>query len=151
MKYPIHKIRNNLFHYRAAFRRHVLRRFYGMTIGENSRISSKAKLDKTHPKGVHIGSHSHIAFDVVILTHDFIRGRHVDTFVGDYSFIGGSSILLPGIRVGNHCIIGAGSVVTKDIPDNSIAVGNPARIVRGGIQTTEYGIPVPGTFDKAPK
>ena len=47
--------------------------------------------------------------------------------------IGIRSIILPGVRVGNHCVIGAGSVVTKDIPDHSIAAGNPAKVIRGEI------------------
>lgn len=140
MKYPVRNVRNNLYHYAAVLRRAFFQTVYGMTIGENTRISRHARLDKTNPKGVHIGSHSSITFGVSILTHDFVNRRHVDTFVGDYTFIGGNAMILPGVRVGNHCIIGSGSVVTHDIPDNSIAAGNPARIIREGIQTKEYGI-----------
>lgn len=122
-----------------------------MAIGNNTRISRHARLDKTNPKGIHIGSHSSITFGVVILTHDFINRRHVDTFIGDYTFVGGNSIILPGVRVGNHCVIGAGSVVMNDIPDNSIAAGNPARIIRGGVNTTEYGILMPGSLADGPQ
>jgi acetyltransferase-like isoleucine patch superfamily enzyme len=50
--------------------------------------------------------------------------------------IGGGSILLPGITIGENAFIGAGSVVTKDIPDRAIAFGNPARIV-GKVKTEE--------------
>jgi carbonic anhydrase/acetyltransferase-like protein (isoleucine patch superfamily) len=46
---------------------------------------------------------------------------------------------MPGIRVGDGSIVGAGSVVTKDVPPNSIVVGNPAKVVRSGIQTTRGG------------
>src|SRR4051812_19573075 len=49
--------------------------------------------------------------------------------IGDDCWIGGGAIILPGIRIGNRCIVGAGAVITKDLPDDSIAVGNPARIV----------------------
>ncbi|KAB4291558.1 sugar O-acetyltransferase, partial [Bacteroides thetaiotaomicron] len=39
-------------------------------------------------------------------------------------------VICPGVTIGNRCVIGAGSVVTKDIPDDSVAVGNPARLIR---------------------
>ena len=45
-------------------------------------------------------------------------------------WIGGSSIILPGVNIGNNTVIGAGSIVTKNIPDNVVAVGNPCRIIR---------------------
>ncbi len=48
--------------------------------------------------------------------------------VDDFSFIGIGTVILPEITIGKDVIIGAGSVVTKDIPDNSVAYGNPARI-----------------------
>jgi len=50
--------------------------------------------------------------------------------VGDNVWFGGSCVILPGVTVGNNVVIGAGSVVTRDIPDNVIAAGNPARILR---------------------
>ena len=42
----------------------------------------------------------------------------------------GDEVILPGVKIGNGCTIGAGSVVTKDVPDNSLAVGNPAKVIR---------------------
>lgn len=50
--------------------------------------------------------------------------------IGDDCWIGGGSIICPGVQVGNRCVIGAGSVVTKNISDDSLAVGNPARVIR---------------------
>lgn len=50
--------------------------------------------------------------------------------IGDNVWIGGNVVINPGVTIGNGCVIGSGSVVTKDIPDNSIAVGNPARVIR---------------------
>lgn len=50
--------------------------------------------------------------------------------IGDNVWIGGNSVINPGITIGNNCVIGSGSVVTKNIPDNSIAVGNPAKVIR---------------------
>ncbi|RZI48025.1 sugar O-acetyltransferase [Lactococcus kimchii] len=50
--------------------------------------------------------------------------------IGNDCWLGGSVILLPGITVGNNVVIGAGSVVTKDVPDNVVIAGNPARIIK---------------------
>ncbi|MDE7143260.1 MAG: hypothetical protein K2N76_00510, partial [Muribaculaceae bacterium] len=45
-------------------------------------------------------------------------------------WIGGGAIICPGVTIGNRCVIGAGSVVTKNVPDDSVVAGNPARIIR---------------------
>jgi maltose O-acetyltransferase len=50
--------------------------------------------------------------------------------IGDDVWLGTRIIILPGVRVGNHSIIGAGSVVTKDVPEYAIVAGNPARVIR---------------------
>lgn len=50
--------------------------------------------------------------------------------VGDNVWIGGNVVVLPGVTIGNNTVIGAGSVVTKDIPSNVVAVGNPCRVIK---------------------
>lgn len=50
--------------------------------------------------------------------------------IGNNVWIGGSVVINPGVTIGNNAVIGSGSVVTKDIPDNCIAAGNPARVIR---------------------
>ena len=50
--------------------------------------------------------------------------------IGDNCWLGGNTIVCPGVKIGNNVVIGAGSVVTKDIPDWSIAAGNPCRVIR---------------------
>jgi maltose O-acetyltransferase len=50
--------------------------------------------------------------------------------IGSGVWIGGGAIVLPGVVIGDHCVIGASSVVTRDVPAGSLAVGNPARIIR---------------------
>jgi maltose O-acetyltransferase len=50
--------------------------------------------------------------------------------IGDNAWLGGGAIVLPGVRVGTDTVVGAGAVVTRDLPDRVVAVGNPARIIR---------------------
>ena len=50
--------------------------------------------------------------------------------IGDNVWIGGNTVINPGVHIGSNVVIGSGSVVTKDIPDNAIAVGNPCRVLR---------------------
>lgn len=50
--------------------------------------------------------------------------------IGDNVWIGGNVCVMPGVKIGNGCVIGAGSVVIKDIPDNTVSVGNPCRVIR---------------------
>ena len=50
--------------------------------------------------------------------------------IGNNVWIGGNTVICPGVTVGNNCVIGAGSVVTRDIPDWTVAAGNPCRVIR---------------------
>lgn len=111
-----------------------LRKRYKMNIGKGVCISWKTHLDTTiNPKGIYIGDNSMITAGVTILSHDHCRGIKVDTIIGKDCFIGVRSLILPGVHIGNGVIIGAGSVVTKDIPDNCIAAGNPAKVIKEGV------------------
>lgn len=129
-------LRNQLLGLRLWF----LRRYLGMDLSPECRISLKANLDKTNPSGVHIAEGTYVAFGAVILAHDMCRAMHCDTYIGANCFVGAHSIVMPGVRIGEQCIVGSGSVVTRDVPPNSIVAGNPAQIVRSGIETTRWGI-----------
>lgn len=54
----------------------------------------------------------------------------IEVTVGDNVWIGGNTVICPGVHIGSNCVIGAGSVVTRDIPDWSFAAGNPCRVIR---------------------
>lgn len=110
-----------------------------MDISYSARISVRAKLDKTNPKGIHIGEESYIASGAIIFSHDYARNLHEDTYIGKRCFIGANAIVMCGVRIGDEVIVGSGAIVTKDVPSNSIVAGNPARIMRQGIQTVKYG------------
>lgn len=114
-------------------------RVWGTHIGDGTRISLSAKIDKTFPDGIHIGKHSAVTFRSSIMTHDFVNGVHRKTTIGDYCFIGAHAVIMPGVTIGDHCIIGAGSVVLRDVPAHSLAFGNPARVMEKGIMTGEFG------------
>ncbi|RTZ64587.1 MAG: acyltransferase [Aquificaceae bacterium] len=129
--------RNKLLYARTWYFRTV----YGMNIAKDVRISFKARLDKTNPKGLTIGEKTMVTFDTIILSHDYASRKHAaKTAIGTHCFIGCGSIILPNVTIGNHVIVAAGSVVTKDVPSNSIVAGNPAKILRSDIQTIEYGM-----------
>lgn len=78
----------------------------------------------------HITDRSHNYENInisVILQGDSSKGPVV---VGDQTWLGFGVQIMPGVHIGRHCVIGAGSIVTHSIPDYSIAIGNPARVVK---------------------
>lgn len=88
---------------------------------------------------VKIGDNAFIAPNVAIYTagHPLdpkIRNAEYEygapITIGNNCWIGGNTVILPGVTIGDNVVIGAGSVVTKDIPDNAVAVGNPCKIVK---------------------
>jgi len=111
-----------------------------MDIHPDTQISLKAHLDRTNPRGIHIGEGTLVAFGAVILSHDLARVIHSDTYIGKNCFIGAHSIILPGIRVGDSSIVAIGSVVTRDVAPNTLVAGNPARVIKTDIRTLKWGI-----------
>lgn len=100
------------------------------------------RLIPADPKLIKFHNNVVVTSGVLFITHDvtnnMLNGMKTDHFYKYYSgcievmnnvFIGSNSIILPNIRIGSNVVIGAGSVVTKDIPDNSVVAGNPARVI----------------------
>lgn len=105
----------------------------GIQIGENVHILN-SNIDFGHGFLVSIGNNVTLT-GVTVLAHDASTqiplgvskvGRVV---IGDNVFVGHGSIILPNTHIGNKVIVGSGSVVSRDIPDNSVAVGNPIQII----------------------
>lgn len=104
--------------------------FYGMTLG----------MFGTEPWLITIGNNVYITAGCAFLTHDggtLILRKEVPDLewtapirIGNDVYLGVRTLILPGVTIGNRVIIGAGAVVTRDIPDNSVAVGVPARVVK---------------------
>jgi acetyltransferase-like isoleucine patch superfamily enzyme len=101
----------------------------------------------SEPFMIEIGNNVHITGECQFLTHDgstLIFRKKVPTLeitkpisIGDDVFIGFRTIIMPGVKIGNNVVIGAGSVVTKDIPDNSLAVGNPCKVIKSSDELLE--------------
>lgn len=116
------------------------RAFYGMDIGQGVRISRGARLDKTNPKGIHIGDYSAVTKGAIVLSHDFVNREWRDTYIGKNCFLGYNCIIMPGITIGDNCIVAANSLVGRNVLPNSVVMGNPAKVVEQGIVTGEWGI-----------
>ena len=109
----------------------------GIRLGEHVFVNANCTfLDGGY---ITIGDHTLIGPCVQIYTPhhpmDYLERRSEKEYaypvtIGRDCWIGGGCIICPGVTIGDRCIIGAGSVVTKDIPSDSVAVGNPAKVIR---------------------
>lgn len=114
----------------------------GITIGEDCiiRFPRNTLIDLTRPHLISIGNRVDMNINFKVYTHDW--ASHV--FIGKYNqmvnssgsvtignniYFGADCTVLKGVSIGDNCIIGAGSVVTKSIPPNSVAVGNPCKVI----------------------
>ena len=112
---------------------------YGTNIEVGENFFANYNLTILDVAKVTIGDNVMLAPNVAIYTaghpiHHIPRNRGyeygIEVSIGDNVWIGGNSVILPGVHIGNNTVIGGGSVVTKDIPDNVVAAGNPCRVIR---------------------
>ena len=107
----------------------------GMNIGQNCSIQPGVVFDYSHCWLIDIGNNVTIAPQAYILAHDASTKKLLGyTKIGRVSieddvFIGARALIMPGVKIGKGSIIGANSTVTKSIPNNVVAVGNPAKII----------------------
>ncbi len=138
-------VRRELRPFFSELRRLYFNKVWGMDIQPGCRISFSAKLDKNNPRGIHICRDSAINFGACVLAHDTVRAMHVDTWIGKECNIGAQSMILPGVTIGDNCVVAAASVVMKDVPSNSIVSGNPGRVIETGVMTGKRGIRIHAT------
>lgn len=118
----------------------------GLKIGDNCSLISPGPNFGSEPYLIEIGDNTTVSFDVAFVTHDagtrvlrnlatnekekqtVIYGKIT---IGNNCFIGCRSTILPGVKIGDNVIIGAGSVVNRDIPSNSVAAGVPCKVICG--------------------
>ena len=98
-------------------------------VASNTVIGSFVSVNRSTSIG-----HDNLIGDFVSFGPGCVLMGHVE--VGRGAFIGGGAVLLPGVRVGENAVVGAGSVVSSEVPQHTVAIGNPARIVR---ETKGYG------------
>lgn len=150
----------------------------GVNMGNDVHIyGNPMGMFSTEPWCITLGNHVHITREVLFITHDggtlLFRNRIPDLEitapirVGDNVYIGVRSIIMPGVSIGNNCIIAAGSVVTKDVVDNSVVGGVPAKFIKsidkylegisarslhlGHLKNQEKDIALRKLFNKMPK
>lgn len=130
---------------------------YGCSIGDNSKIGTFVEIQKnasvgkntkisSHTficEGVHIGDNVFIGHNVTFINDKYPRSANpdgsmqteadwkvVETFIKNGASVGSSSTILCGVTIGENAIVGAGAVVTKDVPANTIVAGVPAKIIK---------------------
>ena len=118
-----------------------LQRSRGVKIGENCHFSPYVLIDLIYPGMIHIGNNVTIGSNTMIFAHYnptanvFLKEngypREVkDVTINDGAVIGPGSIITMGTTIGKNSIIGAGSVISGTIPDHSVAIGNPGRVIK---------------------
>ena len=121
----------------------------GYDIDISTQMERGLNLDRINSKGIHIGADTIITSKVTILSHYLkahvytdkkgntrtrYTGEICDTYIGHSCVIGVGATIMGGVHIGNYCVVGSGAVVTKDVPDNTIVAGNPARVIKEGIE-----------------
>ena len=134
MKFVLNYLR--MLCYRFLYDRITVYRKHGMKIGKECSINTWNFLDECYL--IEIGNHVQITAGVRIFTHGggyVLRDlrSNFDCFgkvhIGNNVYIGNNAMIMPGITIGNNVVIAAGAIVTKNIPDDVVVAGNPAKIV----------------------
>lgn len=108
----------------------------GLVVGDNVKFERGVSIDPSFPWLVKIGDNVTIAPDTIVLAHDASSQVHLGytrlgkVIIGDNVFIGTKCVILPGVTIGNNVVIAAGSVVSKNVRDNVVVGGVPAKVIK---------------------
>jgi maltose O-acetyltransferase len=122
----------------TGLRRRWLILRHGVRIDPSASISLSSRMVCDTRGGIEVGPDSLVAFKTLLLS---IRpdGTSAPIRIGRGCFIGGGSVLLPGVTIGDGAIVGAGAIVSEDVPPFCAVGGAPARVIRCDLKTGRYG------------
>ncbi|MBR3118004.1 MAG: acyltransferase [Oceanobacillus sp.] len=109
----------------------LYRTFLKMEVGKQTSFALMVMPDIMFPERISVGRNSIIGYNTTILAHEYLikEYRIGDVKIGDEVMIGANSTILPGVAIGNHAIISAGTLVHKDVPAGAFVGGNPMRLI----------------------
>jgi len=119
--------------------KNFLYRLLGVKVGRGVSFGLMAMVDVFYPRYISIGDNSVIGYNATLLAHEFLvhEFRLGPVEIGANVMIGANSTVLPGVSIGDGAVIGAGSLVNRDIPPGVLACGVPARVKRKAFITRE--------------
>ena len=146
------RLRSTVFLLPAWFAPHkMLRVFFhrlrGVKVGKNVEIGYFCIIGHVHPYMIHIDDGAVVTARTTILEHDntyyYTLGRDVvfgEVYIRRKAFLGIGTVVLPGVEIGSHAIVGALSLVATDVPSYSLAAGTPAVVLRRLVPTADLQI-----------
>ncbi|MFZ0368533.1 MAG: acyltransferase [Halobacillus sp.] len=102
-----------------------------MEVGKQTAFALMVMVDIMFPERIRVGRNTVIGYNTTILAHEYLidEYRLGDVTIGDEVLIGANTTILPGITIGNHAVVSAGTLVHKDVPAGTFVGGNPMKII----------------------
>jgi len=130
----LRRLRSRLLRMREEQRRQRLRD-RGMKIGKDVLLPASTWIDTSHCYLISIGDHTGFGEECLILAHDAQMDEYLDAarigrvIIRESCHIGARTVILPGVEMGPRTLVGAGSVVSRSLPPDSVCAGNPAKVI----------------------
>ena len=113
----------------------LYRTFLNMKIGDYTAFALMVMVDAMFPERIKVGSNTIIGYNTTILAHEYLihEYRLGDVIIGDDVMIGANCTILPGVTIGDRAVIGAGTVVHKDVECDTFVAGSPMRLIKRNV------------------